>query len=154
MARKRPKFRRFLARCAALPCVLIAGLWIVDPYWRFAEDSLDKPSVAFIRRHVGLSLPPLTNGDQIPHYWIDLYLRGEERSFALRPYTLCTYSNGSRTITIALYIPFLAIGIPTAVFFIRNRRRFPPGHCAECGYNLTGNVSGMCPECGTEVVQP
>ena len=24
-------------------------------------------------------------------------------------------------------------------------------HCCECGYNLTGNVSGACPECGTPV---
>ena len=24
-------------------------------------------------------------------------------------------------------------------------------HCARCGYNLTGNVSGVCPECGTPV---
>jgi hypothetical protein len=23
-----------------------------------------------------------------------------------------------------------------------------PGHCQNCGYNLTGNVSGRCPECG------
>ena len=28
-------------------------------------------------------------------------------------------------------------------------RKFPPGHCVKCGYNLTGNVSGRCPECGT-----
>ena len=27
-------------------------------------------------------------------------------------------------------------------------RRHPPGHCVQCGYNLTGNVSGRCPECG------
>jgi hypothetical protein len=27
-------------------------------------------------------------------------------------------------------------------------RRPPPGHCAECGYNLTGNVSGRGPVCG------
>ncbi len=26
-----------------------------------------------------------------------------------------------------------------------------PGHCSRCGYNLTGNESGTCPECGTEV---
>ena len=25
-----------------------------------------------------------------------------------------------------------------------------PGHC-ECGYDLTGNVTGVCPECGTSV---
>ena len=28
------------------------------------------------------------------------------------------------------------------------RGRHPPGHCQQCGYNLTGNVSGKCPECG------
>ena len=26
--------------------------------------------------------------------------------------------------------------------------------CANCGYNLTGNVSGVCPECGTEIPKP
>lgn len=25
----------------------------------------------------------------------------------------------------------------------------PVGHCQTCGYNLTGNTSGTCPECGT-----
>ncbi len=24
----------------------------------------------------------------------------------------------------------------------------PPSHCASCGYDLTGNESGVCPECG------
>ena len=24
-----------------------------------------------------------------------------------------------------------------------------PGHCSAYGYDLTGNVSGVCPECGT-----
>ncbi len=27
--------------------------------------------------------------------------------------------------------------------------RYPHGHCQSCGYNLTGNLSGICPECGT-----
>lgn len=30
-------------------------------------------------------------------------------------------------------------------------RNFPSGHCRRCGYNLTGNTSGTCPECGTTV---
>ena len=30
-------------------------------------------------------------------------------------------------------------------------RPFGPGHCQKCGYNLTGNVSGVCPECGEAV---
>jgi hypothetical protein len=26
-----------------------------------------------------------------------------------------------------------------------------PGMCQKCGYNLTGNISGRCPECGTTI---
>jgi hypothetical protein len=26
-----------------------------------------------------------------------------------------------------------------------------PPNCAKCGYNLTGNISGICPECGTPI---
>ena len=29
--------------------------------------------------------------------------------------------------------------------------RVPPRGCARCGYDLTGNRSGRCPECGTEI---
>ena len=34
---------------------------------------------------------------------------------------------------------------------LRKRRRRKAGQCAACGYDLTGNVSGVCPECGAEV---
>ena len=30
-------------------------------------------------------------------------------------------------------------------------RRIPPGFCQVCEYNLTGNVSGRCPECGKPI---
>jgi hypothetical protein len=42
-------------------------------------------------------------------------------------------------------------------FWQRVARRFVQrqltlmGRCAACGYNLTGNASGVCPECGTAV---
>ena len=44
----------------------------------------------------------------------------------------------------------LSIGIPTMVPWYLDRRRQLPGHCP-CGYDLRGNVSGTCPECGVEV---
>ena len=28
-------------------------------------------------------------------------------------------------------------------------QRPPAGYCQNCGYNLTGNESGRCPECGS-----
>ena len=35
-----------------------------------------------------------------------------------------------------------------------NARRRESGCCTTCGYNLTGNVSGICPECGKSVERP
>jgi hypothetical protein len=44
-------------------------------------------------------------------------------------------------------VPFLGVALPTAYLFWRDRR-YPRGHCQTCGYDLTGNTSGVCPECG------
>jgi hypothetical protein len=43
--------------------------------------------------------------------------------------------------------------LPTIFAARRMRRKFGPqaGHCPTCSYDLTGNVSGICPECGTPV---
>ena len=35
----------------------------------------------------------------------------------------------------------------------RRRRRRTQCHCVSCGYNLTGNISGKCPECGTPIAR-
>ena len=45
-----------------------------------------------------------------------------------------------------------ALPIVHEVRVVRNRR-YPNGSCQSCGYNLTGNESGKCPECGTNVDQ-
>jgi hypothetical protein len=37
--------------------------------------------------------------------------------------------------------------LPSARFYRRLRRR-EDGRCKKCGYDLTGNLSGVCPECG------
>jgi hypothetical protein len=54
-------------------------------------------------------------------------------------------------IQVPLWIPFLITAVPTVLLWWFGHRRIPPGHCQKCGYNLTGNVSGVCPECGQEV---
>lgn len=48
------------------------------------------------------------------------------------------------------WIFLLAAMIPTVLAWER-LYRYPPGHCQNCGYNLTGNVSGKCSECGTAI---
>ena len=48
---------------------------------------------------------------------------------------------------------WLVSGALLIVSLIRHRRRWRSGppSCLRCGYNLTGNTSGRCPECGTDV---
>jgi predicted RNA-binding Zn-ribbon protein involved in translation (DUF1610 family) len=56
-------------------------------------------------------------------------------------------------------LPILAALILGSVVFLTTcqilRRRlpvvYPLGHCLRCGYDLTGNVSGVCPECGVKI---
>ena len=68
-----------------------------------------------------------------------------------REYLDCFRSIKSNIVYIPLWIPFLAVAIPTTFLFWRDRRhRF--GCCQHCGYNLTGNTSGNCPECGTNTM--
>jgi len=38
------------------------------------------------------------------------------------------------------------------VIYFALRKSAPEDHeCQQCGYDLTGNVSGVCPECGNDV---
>lgn len=54
------------------------------------------------------------------------------------------------SVSIPLLLPVLLMALPTA-FLWWHGSRVLPGHCRGCGYDLTGNVSGRCPECGQQV---
>jgi hypothetical protein len=57
------------------------------------------------------------------------------------------------SVIVPLWLPFVLVIIPSAAGWWWTRKP-PPGHCGSCGYNLTGNVSGKCPECGNEIGMP
>lgn len=49
------------------------------------------------------------------------------------------------------------VGVPVLIVWglsRRLRKPIPLGHCQKCGYDLTGNTSGTCPECGVPVTYP
>ena len=58
-------------------------------------------------------------------------------------------------------IVLLSVGTPLLLLFAWSlavwrrsydrAKRISRGHCAYCDYNLNGNTSGICPECGTPV---
>ncbi len=73
-----------------------------------------------------------------------------------RTYGGYLYENLSQPVNQTVYvlpcwIPFTLAMVSTALLWLLDRRRAKPGHCGRCGYSLTGNVSGRCPECGTPV---
>lgn len=53
-----------------------------------------------------------------------------------------------RALTLPYAALFVLFAAPTLFLCFRDRRP-PPECCQRCGYDLTGNVSGKCPECGT-----
>jgi hypothetical protein len=59
----------------------------------------------------------------------------------------------SQSIQLFLF-PIWWLGLPFMFFslvsLLQNSRR-PINSCLFCGYNLTGNVSGVCPECGKPI---
>jgi hypothetical protein len=81
--------------------------------------------------------PPL--GVLLPH----MFRPRLQRAYPASPFLV-----GRVQIPLPPVIIVLAAG--TAFLWHRDRR-MPPGHCKECGYDLTGNVSGICPECGTAI---
>ncbi len=53
---------------------------------------------------------------------------------------------------VATLLPLLfAFGCFALQVALRLKRRMHNGLCSKCAYDLTGNTSGRCPECGTEI---
>jgi hypothetical protein len=52
------------------------------------------------------------------------------------------------TADIPMWVPVSALLALLAITRLIRRRRRTPLCCSKCGYNLTGNISGRCPECG------
>ncbi len=53
-------------------------------------------------------------------------------------------------VSIPFWLPFVVL-FPVSLFGWRRTWPYPPGHCSRCGYDMTGNESGVCPECGTKI---
>ncbi|HKQ49738.1 MAG TPA: hypothetical protein VJZ71_16815 [Phycisphaerae bacterium] len=58
---------------------------------------------------------------------------------------------GVTVLRFPLALLVVLFGIFPSLWFIRRRRHHlwrTARHCRKCGYNLTGNTTGRCPECG------
>ena len=51
----------------------------------------------------------------------------------------------------AAILIIVACVLSQVIYFCLRKCKVTPGFCQGCGYNLTGNTSGICPECGERV---
>ena len=82
------------------------------------------------------------------HYRGAIYLQMNDKISI--PFNFITRGTGLVTVSrcaVPISFIFLISATLTTILWF-HCRRIPPGHCQRCGYNLTGNVSGVCSECG------
>lgn len=145
-------------RVTTYGCIALASLWVASIFWSISivayggpRFSLNGGCLSFSWERLG---PPsmMRNGG----VWQLRVTRGT-RSWTLPALGLTT----PRVIGVAsasgVSVPIwllagLALG-PACLIARTYGKQFGAGHCRKCGYDLTGNESGVCSECGEKIVR-
>ena len=146
----RPRLRTFTLWTGTLLCVLIAAAFVVSGWWEIALQVPTSRGPAFFMS-AGSALI-------VTDEWLSVSVSADSHSWGLsrwNKWTNTRYVNGVPPyfvtyLTFPIYAVFLAVAIPTLLVWRFWPKPVKPGHC-RCGYDLHGNESGVCPECGVEV---
>ncbi len=142
----RPRTRRIAKWIGVVACVLLAVAWVGSAW--FTVFWANNCTAIFTKGgaiHLNNAYPAYGG----PLGWSFWGPTGVDSRPVLLPHRYSSPGFPLR-IAIPLWIPLLIFAVPTFILWRRDRRH-PPGHCQRCGYDLTGNVSGRCPECGEAV---
>jgi 4-amino-4-deoxy-L-arabinose transferase-like glycosyltransferase len=156
--RRRSRTRRVLKWVAAAMCALILAAWALSVQYAFTNAPDGRPQTVrvlisqgeiligwqrpFVRQDYAdiddFIVPALGKSSRVGWPWPAFY-------------TDVSGGTTYRSLVIPLWFMFLLAFPAAASLWWLDRHRVRPGHCWKCGYDLTGNVSGQCPECGTAV---
>jgi hypothetical protein len=166
MAVQRMSVRARAAKGATLGgCILVAGLFVASAYYVLIWQSADLKHLIVVRKGaVCYKWEGPYIGDAPKGLYVTMYEHPHtggwhyERFPSTFSYTTWLPHTGTdgqdsaywRGIVLPLWIPFLPLTGVTLWLWWRYRPVLV-GVCANCRYDLTGNTSGRCPECGTEV---
>ena len=100
-------------------------------------------------------------GSRLPDYWLGqsqtMSLALLVRRIQIGGYGVAYAADENGIVEVVLRIPYWPLAVlfaflPAIWFWswMGGTSRIH-SHCRKCGYNLTGNTSGTCPECGTPV---
>jgi hypothetical protein len=130
---------RKLRWCLGTGCVLVLVVWSVSARWWICYDTATWSAVlgngvfALGISHVGPAPGPprwiVTDASSLGLRWPEWYKTSHTQ------------------IVLPFWLVLLGLGVPTMAAWLPRSRR-SRGLCHKCGYDLTGNVSGRCPECG------
>ena len=122
---------------------LLTGAWIV--HWNA------RPGLIFSLTHGTIRMFAWDT-----RYFAINYAPGvaiEDEPYALQPgFTIDAGRTraGQTVVAVPLWPLALATWLAAGLAW-RSARRRRPWECRKCGYNLTGNTSGVCSECGTPI---
>lgn len=143
----RKRKRRF-ARIAALTVTLMVALLLLTSIWiLFLFIPTDSLVVAIDDGGIGFSVAKKPRRE-FSGFSFRMY--HDNDPWRWLPEWGTDHAQISRSGYLPLWIPLLLCIVATIVIF--RRTRMTPTGCGACGYDLTGNVSGVCPECGERVV--
>ncbi len=144
-------------RIAGLPlAILFVGMFILSTRFCFeleCTEETDTPSsfIYKVKLFVGHGVSSVYIKDDAWHIkgpWKLLTNVSTYDVSVIRSWPEFSLVDDYYSASLPLWIPPCLIALPSLALWWRNRRN--NGHC-DCGYNLTGNVSGVCPECGKDI---
>jgi hypothetical protein len=149
---------RILKWAGLVLSLAIISVWASSLLWNFGYSAIKNQRSFF---------SSITGGAVLHHSSPCRYNPGIARAFEFFKWRLekrctepeliylapkCYLTSTYRNVCLPLWIPFLLIAVSTAILWWLDHRHIPVHCCQVCGYNLTGNVSSVCPECGTKTV--
>ena len=159
MIHRPSRVRRIAKWTGVVVCVLSAVGWGVSLRWAVSWTVL-RPDGTALR--VGLDRGGVFCANVSPREFtkkhssgriiVEPGFRSDRYPLGVGPVWLPKRSKlpGMSGLSCPIWMLVLPAALPTAFLLYRDRR-YPPGHCQGCGYDLTGNESGVCPECGRAV---
>ena len=132
-----PKQRSFRSDTGCIEVVLVNFAGSMDPQYRFPEKEGCFLATGGEPGNLWTSNSPDSG------LWRRLHFRFEE--------SLGPLPDGPTTVERVIDVPTWLFPLVAAILptiWTRQRLRRTAGHCPSRRYNLTGNTSGVCPECG------
>lgn len=148
--------KRLLRGIGALIGIVCAVIWALSSIWAFQLTlSASRPvcRISFSSGVVGVLVADGGPSMPRPQTWIGPNVASWTNALSVPNVEFRRFTHGPTSWRMAASIPLWIVLVLCVAAFALARRSSGRvvGQCSKCDYDLTGNVSGVCPECGTPV---